>query len=627
MIELKQHNIKPYRELCDMLQKEDRVAYISATGTGKSYVAGKYIEDHDLEDSTLILVPSDAIRSSWKKILPGVDIMSYQAMLRNQPDMSQCRLVICDEMHHLGAEKWGEKYQQLEQGFPGKILGMTATPVRFLDQSRDMSDELFEGNTVEGLNLPEAIEKGVLPTFNYVTALYSIPRSRQKGGLGHLTDKLYKKLDAMENQYCFQAIMAKHMTPGVHKVAVFISSISEIEQYRKTVSELYPDALHLIAHSRMRDREIKAAIDAFESAEDTAFIYTVDLLNEGTHINGVDTVVMFRRTESPTVFLQQLGRALTANQVINRVTVFDFVANYKSIKGKRDGAGDVIDWIAGEIGDGERQIIRDDYAKMELEVLDKLEKLFSQIWTEDEDELVIRLYDGGDGLEELCRLLPQRTKNSIKKRAYELGISSVPSKRFQKYCDDIKKYYCTENGFEKILALHPESNRRAITAMANRMGLRRTVKGNTWSPEEMMIIQENAALSTEELMKLLPGRTRAAIVNMKVKNGWTQDRAHEWTQEEDEILRKCRKLKVSQIREKHLPYLSESQIRARCKKLNIPVLRIKWDPALEARFADLFIKGGADAVLSDPVFSSLKRASVYDRAQVIKNKGGLKCGN
>ena len=121
----------------------------------------------------------------------------------------------------------------------------------------------------------------------------------------------------------------------------------------------YPDALHLVAHSRMKKSEIDQTFGTFEQSKETCFIYTVDLLNEGAHIDGVDTVIMFRKTESPTVFLQQLGRALTTNSAGDRITVFDFVANHVNIQVKSDGAGSVVDWVCEGVGKGNRQITAD----------------------------------------------------------------------------------------------------------------------------------------------------------------------------------------------------------------------------------------------------------------------------
>ena len=54
------------------------------------------------------------------------------------------------------------------------ILGTSATPIRYLDNSRDMSDELFNSNVAENLSLAEAIVRRILPTPTYISALYTL---------------------------------------------------------------------------------------------------------------------------------------------------------------------------------------------------------------------------------------------------------------------------------------------------------------------------------------------------------------------------------------------------------------------------------------------------------------------
>jgi hypothetical protein len=59
-------------------------------------------------------------------------------------------------------------------------------------------------------------------------------------------------------------------------------------------------------------------------------ICTVDVFNEGLDVPEVDTVLMLRPTESPVVFLQQLGRGLRRNPGKNALTVIDFIGNHRS---------------------------------------------------------------------------------------------------------------------------------------------------------------------------------------------------------------------------------------------------------------------------------------------------------
>ena len=59
-------------------------------------------------------------------------------------------------------------------------------------------------------------------------------------------------------------------------------------------------------------------------------VCSIDMFNEGVDLPGVDCVLMLRPTESPVVFLQQLGRGLRTAAGKERLTVIDFIGNHRS---------------------------------------------------------------------------------------------------------------------------------------------------------------------------------------------------------------------------------------------------------------------------------------------------------
>ena len=58
-------------------------------------------------------------------------------------------------------------------------------------------------------------------------------------------------------------------------------------------------------------------------------VFTVDLFNEGVDVPNVDTLLLLRPTESPTLFLQQLGRGCAGAHGKTLCTVLDFVGNHR----------------------------------------------------------------------------------------------------------------------------------------------------------------------------------------------------------------------------------------------------------------------------------------------------------
>lgn len=167
MIELLEHNVETYQNLCKEMEKHNKVALIQATGTGKSYIISKYIEEHCY--NALILVPANAIGDQWQKLLPDVEVKTYQAMAKGID--GEYDFIVADEMHHLGSDVWGQKFiEYFMQNPEQKVIGATATEIRYLDNARDMVEEIFDGIAVRGVDLATAIDKGILPTFKYITS-------------------------------------------------------------------------------------------------------------------------------------------------------------------------------------------------------------------------------------------------------------------------------------------------------------------------------------------------------------------------------------------------------------------------------------------------------------------------
>lgn len=471
MIYLEGHNIPVYKKLEAKMKEVHRCALVAATGTGKSYITARYVCDYDLQTETLILVPNRAVMKTWKNLLPDTDIMTYQGMMLKRPNFSMYKLIICDEMHHLGADNWGEVFRELATHPEQKILGLTATPIRYLNDNRNMVTEFFDGNLVEGVQLSEAIRDGILPSFEYITALYDVPK--RKKSKDTTTEKLYTKLDLMSNEYSFRKILEKHLEPKPFpqiKAVVFVPSIAEIDEIRDICKEAFPKALHLAACSKYKDEENQEAYQVFE--EDTffdTFLYVVDILNEGRHLKGANVEIMFRRTRSPIVYLQQLGRILDSGNKSIRVKVFDFVANHTNMREYTDLKKNTVTWINDGIGKSDRQIIQYDYAMKELELLEKIRALESGYWTKEEDELMFQYYKE-KGPDYLHKILSDRSKIAIISHARVLGLAKTKNAYPEGFLEDLDVYYGKENGLSVLTEKYPQYTKAFLVGVANRRG-------------------------------------------------------------------------------------------------------------------------------------------------------------
>lgn len=88
--------------------------------------------------------------------------------------------IILDEFHRCGAQQWGEGVQRLLNAFADvPVLGLSATAIRYLDDQRDMSQELFDGCIASEMTLGEAIVRGILAPPKYVLSVFSYQKTCQ----------------------------------------------------------------------------------------------------------------------------------------------------------------------------------------------------------------------------------------------------------------------------------------------------------------------------------------------------------------------------------------------------------------------------------------------------------------
>lgn len=70
---------------------------------------------------------------------------------------------------------------------------------------------------------------------------------------------------------------------------------------------------------------------AGEEAQDALdYIISVDIFSEGVDVPEINQIIMLRPTESPIVFIQQLGRGLRKAEDKEYVVVLDFIGNYRN---------------------------------------------------------------------------------------------------------------------------------------------------------------------------------------------------------------------------------------------------------------------------------------------------------
>ena len=528
------HNIQTYQDLETILSKSNKAMVVAATGAGKTSVALKYLEDHSLHG--LVVCPQVSICRQWDAASDRVGTMTYQAFC-NRPDVSNYDCYIFDEAHHTGASKWGAAVKDLMASTTKPILGLTADPKRYLDGGRDMGQELWDGNVVYGVDLDEAIQRGILPGGIFVCALFDAGAELEKYRNVSVTDTLKGRLDtSLENCLSIKDILYKHMPAGKRKGIVFTDCIDRIQESVALIQAIYPFEPVSYIHSECSQKHNITTLMEFNKAEH-GFIVTVDMLNEGYHTPDVNTIIMLRRTSSPNVFMQQLGRGLTPSS--KDVAIFDFVGNNCGLKliekhiKQTEGHVGITDSTGKKGEKKSSQFITFDYATPVLSVIRDIKAFLNGGWTEDEDNILRTNYSAMGT--KVTVLLPERTTVACKHRARQLGIADSASSPWTKAEDDILRTNYPTIG-AKVASLLPGRTTVACRLRARQLGLADSAS-SPWTKAEDDVLRANYPTMGGKVVSLLPGRTLYACMSRAHQLGVASLVLGLWTSAEDDILR------------------------------------------------------------------------------------------
>lgn len=361
-LELATHNLITIRKLREQFENNFRIAIVQATGTGKSYIIGQAINDVTPR-ACVVLAPSKFILDHQKNLMPWRSDVFYityaRAVNMSADEWSKINpsLIVLDEFHRAGADIWGEGVKRLlDSCGNAKVLGTTATPIRYLDRARNMVDEIFHSNLSNEISLYEAISRDILPNPKYVSALYSfneiniefeqaIKNSRiNEGEKQKALADLNKIYIDWEESSGIPTILNKHLKNLSGKYIVFCEDINHLDQMQDEVSKWFREASKYrnkrikrqsyLIHSENTDAENRTELSAFENSNVMSgahILLSVNMLNEGLHLKQVNGVFFVRKTISPIIYLQQLGRCLQVNSEVEPI-VFDLVTNIDNVR-------------------------------------------------------------------------------------------------------------------------------------------------------------------------------------------------------------------------------------------------------------------------------------------------------
>ena len=345
---------------------EKRALLISATGTGKTYASAFAMRELGFKRILFLVHRGQLARQtkkSYEKVfantvsmgLVGAGYHDYnkdyifatvqtlnkdEHLMEYKPDAFDC--IVLDEAHHTSADT----YQKVMNYFTPKLwLGMTATPDKRDDNIAGRNIyEIFHYQIAYEIRLQQAMEENLLCPFHYFGISDIAMLGDKQVNAKKITDRDFNTLTGEER--------VKHIVEQAHyfgysgekvKGLVFCSRIDEAavlsEKFNQTINPETGKVFRTMALSgKTSEEERQRAFERLAMNEEEAdesnipldYIFSVEILNEGVDIVEVNQVIMLRPTESPIVFIQQLGRGLRKAAGKEFVVVLDFIGNYSN---------------------------------------------------------------------------------------------------------------------------------------------------------------------------------------------------------------------------------------------------------------------------------------------------------
>ena len=374
VVSLEQYKLTPnsmqtqfITNLKDLIARGDaRALLISATGTGKTYASAFALREMSPKKALFIVHREQIAKqamASYRNVFGSQHVdgtpMRYALLAGGDKGLKEAKEadlvfatmqtlskphimehfaprefdVICeDEAHHTGAES----YRRIMEYFqPGFWLGMTASP----DTKRFDVYEIFDHNIAYEIRLQQALEEGLLCPFHYF-GITDLEIDGELIGDGDFDSKAgnlaaFNRLtsDTRVDYIIEQARYYGYSGDRV-KGLIFCSRNKEAEELSQKFNQRGLRTAVLTGADSMTKREAVIARlvgdgeDGGEAPLD--YIFSVDIFSEGVDIPEINQVIMLRPTQSPVVFVQQIGRGLRKAEGKEYVVILDFIGNYKN---------------------------------------------------------------------------------------------------------------------------------------------------------------------------------------------------------------------------------------------------------------------------------------------------------
>lgn len=332
--------------LRSLIQKgESKALLVSATGTGKTYASAFAVQDFNPK-KFLFVVHREQIAKQAINAYENVfkNTKNFGLLTGNSKDYDADYLfstiqtlskedvytkferdefdyIVIDEVHKAGAFS----YQKIMDYFKPKFyLGMTASPER--PDGIDIY-ELFDHNLAHEIRLKDALDEDLLCPFHY----FGISDLEIDGEIVDDSTEFNQLVSNDRINYLLEKSMYYGYSGDRIKALVFCSRKNEAKILAEGFNKRGHPSIVLTGDDSQQTREDAVCrLTDNDVKNKLEYIFTVDIFNEGVDIPEINQVLLARPTQSPIIFIQQLGRGLRKFKGKDYVVILDFIGNYKN---------------------------------------------------------------------------------------------------------------------------------------------------------------------------------------------------------------------------------------------------------------------------------------------------------
>lgn len=599
-ITLLPHNQMLYDKIVTEINKgEKSIFYSEGTGLGKSFIFMKLVQEYFTGKKVLYIVPKIAIwhnltnYKEFSELDATIEMTTFAAFNKYSSDSEMWKeydAVFVDECHHMLSDIQGVNVAMLlkDMKIHNKYsFGMTATPY----YKGTYVDEVWFDTSCYGYDVFEAIEAGILPKVKL--ALASID-------LDAVPANLKAQFSITGTKPLLNRLLEEHS--DINKWFAYFSNTKILEQNVHEMQMLFPDYEILKVYEGVDNEE--EVYHRFETTERKVVLMSVNKLLEGMHLKGVEGVLLYRNVAEFSTYMQMYGRLCSIGSrktpvfldVTNAIVSINKISETKSPR----CTGNRRQYARRDLFD----VKASDYWTIEL--ADMLKAYSDNTWKEEERD-IMKMHYGNMPFDELCQMLPNRSKSSI--RAFALRNGLVSEMNYWTDAEDniLREYYLKEGSkaFSRLPNRTLDSCRRRVRIL----GL--SAERSYWTIEEENILREYYPTEGTDVCEKLPGRSRSSVERKAQKLGIryqpNPDMNGYWSAEEDAMLKQYYPIegKSCTVRFQNK---TECVVLARAFKLGLKVIGTFWTPEEEKILMDNYptMKGKVVSLLPGKTLNAVK---------------------